>query len=184
LRDTKATQALDHGLVDYALYGSTCARWAPTLLPHSDRHNEIEMNLLDQGSLTYLLGGQKVTIPGRTAKRMGHIAAGAPQSRPRKPVEVWRRDVFGPLEPGVHVALVVRENYEDVGFVRGTNETGGAGSCQQQGDEDWEWMFHSARVACNLRCATFHNHQSFQCASITFWMWGYFASVSCNSSRV
>ena len=75
MRDTKATQALDHGLVDYALYGSTCARWAPTLLPHSDRHNEIEMNLLDQGSLTYLLGGQKVTIP---AGRLALFWAGIP----------------------------------------------------------------------------------------------------------
>ncbi len=29
-----------------------------------DRHNEIEINLLERGSLTYLLGGRKVTVGG------------------------------------------------------------------------------------------------------------------------
>ncbi len=33
-----------------------------------DRHNEIELNLLDRGSLTYLLGGRRISIPpGRLA---------------------------------------------------------------------------------------------------------------------
>jgi hypothetical protein len=27
-----------------------------------DRHNEVELNMLERGSLTYLLGGRKVTI--------------------------------------------------------------------------------------------------------------------------
>lgn len=33
-----------------------------------DRHNEIEVNFLEQGSLTYLLAGQKVTVPA------GHLS--------------------------------------------------------------------------------------------------------------
>lgn len=31
-------------------------------MPRPDRHNEIEMNLLERGSVTYLLGGGKVTV--------------------------------------------------------------------------------------------------------------------------
>jgi len=31
-------------------------------MPRPDRHNEIELNLLEHGSLTYLLGGTKVTV--------------------------------------------------------------------------------------------------------------------------
>lgn len=53
---------------DFAPYGFTCVRWAPCLMQRSDRHNEIELNLLERGSLTYLLGGAKVTVPpGRLA---------------------------------------------------------------------------------------------------------------------
>ncbi len=54
----------DQSRKDFAPYGFTCVRWVPTLMPRSDRHNEIEANLLEHGALTYLLGGQKVTIPG------------------------------------------------------------------------------------------------------------------------
>jgi len=37
-------------------------------MPRPDRHNEIELNLLECGSLTYLLGGAKVTVStGRLA---------------------------------------------------------------------------------------------------------------------
>jgi AraC-like DNA-binding protein len=32
-------------------------------MPRPDRHNEIEINLLRSGSLTYLLGGRKIRIP-------------------------------------------------------------------------------------------------------------------------
>ncbi|MDP9173521.1 MAG: helix-turn-helix domain-containing protein [Planctomycetota bacterium] len=47
---------------DFAPYGLTVERWTPTLMPRPDRHNEIEVNLLERGSITYLLGGRKVTI--------------------------------------------------------------------------------------------------------------------------
>jgi AraC family transcriptional regulator, melibiose operon regulatory protein len=53
---------------DFAPYGFTCQRWTPTRMRRPDRHNEIEINLLESGSLTYLLGGRRVTIPaGRLA---------------------------------------------------------------------------------------------------------------------
>ncbi len=47
---------------DFAPYGFTCVRWAPTPMGRPDRHNEIEMNFLGSGWVTYLLGGRKVRI--------------------------------------------------------------------------------------------------------------------------
>jgi AraC family transcriptional regulator, melibiose operon regulatory protein len=34
-------------------------------MPRADRHNELELNLIDSGSLTYLLGGRRVTLRPR-----------------------------------------------------------------------------------------------------------------------
>ena len=53
---------------EFAPYGFTCERWRPTVMKRADRHNELELNFLMRGSLTYLLGGNTVTIPaGRLA---------------------------------------------------------------------------------------------------------------------
>src|SRR6478736_2273769 len=45
---------------DFAPYGFTCVRWNPSPMRRPDHHNEIELNLLYRGWVTYLLGGQKV----------------------------------------------------------------------------------------------------------------------------
>jgi AraC family transcriptional regulator, melibiose operon regulatory protein len=50
---------------DFSPYGFTCVTWRPSRMPRPDRHNEIEINLLRTGSVTYLLGGRKVRIPAR-----------------------------------------------------------------------------------------------------------------------
>jgi AraC-like DNA-binding protein len=34
-------------------------------MPRPDRHDEIELNFLDRGTLTYLMGGQRVTVKAR-----------------------------------------------------------------------------------------------------------------------
>ena len=47
---------------DFAPYGFTCELWRPTPMSRPDRHNEIEINLLRSGSVTYLLGGRKVRV--------------------------------------------------------------------------------------------------------------------------
>ena len=47
---------------DFAPYGLTCVRWDPSQMPRPDHHNEIELNLLQRGWVTYLLGGRKVRI--------------------------------------------------------------------------------------------------------------------------
>jgi AraC-like DNA-binding protein len=65
----------DSSRPDFAPYGFTCERWTPKLMPRPDRHNEIEVNLLTSGSLTYLFGGTKVTIK---AGRMAVFWAGIP----------------------------------------------------------------------------------------------------------
>lgn len=53
---------------DFSPYGFTCELWTPACMPRPNRHNEIELNLLTDGSLTYLLGGGRTTIQaGRLA---------------------------------------------------------------------------------------------------------------------
>lgn len=47
---------------EFSPYGFTCEVWKPARMPRPDRHNEIELNLLTAGSLTYLLGGRRTTI--------------------------------------------------------------------------------------------------------------------------
>lgn len=48
---------------DFSPYGFGCVRWTPTTMPRGDRHNEIELNLLEEGSLVYLMGGRRVVVP-------------------------------------------------------------------------------------------------------------------------
>jgi AraC-like DNA-binding protein len=50
---------------DFAPYGFTCEIWEPRQMPRPDRHDEIEINFLDRGTLTYLVGGQRVTVQAR-----------------------------------------------------------------------------------------------------------------------
>jgi AraC family transcriptional regulator, melibiose operon regulatory protein len=60
--------SFDSSRPNFAPYGFTCELWTPVPMKRADRHNEIELNLLKHGSLTYLLGGNTVTIPaGRLA---------------------------------------------------------------------------------------------------------------------
>jgi len=44
---------------DFEPYGFTCVRWLPTPT-RPDHHNEIELNLLQSGWVTYFIGGKKV----------------------------------------------------------------------------------------------------------------------------
>jgi AraC-like DNA-binding protein len=54
--------SFDPNRPDFAPYGLTCVRWTPSPMPRPDHHNEVELNLLGSGYITYLLGGQKVRI--------------------------------------------------------------------------------------------------------------------------
>jgi AraC-like DNA-binding protein len=61
-----AMKHFDERRRDFAPYGLTCELWEPVKMPRPDRHDELEINFLDQGSLTYMLGGKQVAIPPRT----------------------------------------------------------------------------------------------------------------------
>lgn len=52
----------DEGRPELAPYGLTCQRWRPRHMPRPDRHNELELNLLKSGTLTYLHRGKRVTV--------------------------------------------------------------------------------------------------------------------------
>lgn len=55
----------DHSRKDFQPYGFTCELWTAVQMRRPDRHNEIELNLLRGGTMTYLLGGRPVTIQAR-----------------------------------------------------------------------------------------------------------------------
>lgn len=44
-------------------YGFTCELWAPKPMDKLDRHNEIELNYLPEGTLTYFFKESKITVP-------------------------------------------------------------------------------------------------------------------------
>ena len=47
----------------FSEYGLSCELWKPRLMYNRDRHNEIEINFLPEGNLTYLFHDRKITIP-------------------------------------------------------------------------------------------------------------------------
>lgn len=58
----RSVTSFDSSRPDFAPYGFTCELWTPEPMKRADRHDEIELNLLNHGALHYLLGGQQVTI--------------------------------------------------------------------------------------------------------------------------
>ncbi len=63
MRDTKVMIRFDPTRPDFSPYGFSCVRWTPTAMPRFDRHNEIELNLLESGKLIYLMGGERLVVP-------------------------------------------------------------------------------------------------------------------------
>jgi AraC family transcriptional regulator, melibiose operon regulatory protein len=60
--ETAQPQSFDPARRDFSPYGLSCVSWRASLMPRPDHHNEIELNFLPAGSITYLLGGRKVRI--------------------------------------------------------------------------------------------------------------------------
>src|SRR6478672_8627473 len=54
--------AFDPNRPNFTPYGFTCLRWQALPTSRPDRHNEIELNLLESGSLTFLVGGHRVRL--------------------------------------------------------------------------------------------------------------------------
>lgn len=65
MRGSRKVLEFDGSRSDFTPYGFTCELWTPTRMPKADRHNEIELNFLESGTLTYLLGGQRLMIGAR-----------------------------------------------------------------------------------------------------------------------
>ncbi len=56
------TETFDEKRRDLQPYGLTCEVWQPNIMRRADRHNEIEINYLPEGSITYLIHDQKFKI--------------------------------------------------------------------------------------------------------------------------
>ncbi|MBN1684904.1 MAG: helix-turn-helix domain-containing protein [Gammaproteobacteria bacterium] len=55
----------DNNRPEFKPYGFTVEKWTPKLMSKPDRHNEIEINLLTGGSLTYLINDRKVKVKAK-----------------------------------------------------------------------------------------------------------------------
>jgi AraC family transcriptional regulator, melibiose operon regulatory protein len=66
MKPTPLLGSFDHDRADFEPYGLTCVRWHPESMDRADRHNEIEVNYLWEGTVTYLVSGtRRVLRPGR-----------------------------------------------------------------------------------------------------------------------
>ena len=55
-------QTFDSRRTEFMPYGFTCGQWMPERMKRPDRHNEIELNLVLEGEIVYLFGGETVTL--------------------------------------------------------------------------------------------------------------------------
>lgn len=65
----------DNSRPRFAPYGFSCEAWQPHEMSRADQHDEVELNYLSEGSLTYLIGGRRVLVP---AQRLAVFWATAP----------------------------------------------------------------------------------------------------------
>jgi AraC family transcriptional regulator, melibiose operon regulatory protein len=56
-------KSFDASRPDFAPYGFAVEPWIARPMERANRHNEIELNYVPNGTLTYLLGGSRVTVP-------------------------------------------------------------------------------------------------------------------------
>jgi len=63
MRDPEILHAFNEKRGEFKPYGLTSEIWIPSLMKKPDRHNEIEINYLTEGSLVYFFQGSKITIP-------------------------------------------------------------------------------------------------------------------------
>ena len=54
--------SFDPSRPDFTPYGLTCVHWRPSPMRRPDHHNEVELNFLESGNVTYLLGGTKTVV--------------------------------------------------------------------------------------------------------------------------
>ena len=59
---TEIYHCFDKYRQEFEPYGFTCEMWMPEIMHKEDKHNEIEINYLPQGSITYWQRNRKITI--------------------------------------------------------------------------------------------------------------------------
>jgi AraC-like DNA-binding protein len=66
MRNPEVLHAFNELRSEFRPYGLTAEYWVPHLMKKPDRHNEIEINFLPDGSLTYFVQGSKIAIPEKS----------------------------------------------------------------------------------------------------------------------
>ena len=56
-------KVFDQHRAEYESYGLTCELWEGSIMPRFDQHNEIELNFLLDGDITYFIQDRHVTVP-------------------------------------------------------------------------------------------------------------------------
>lgn len=99
----------DSSRAEFSPYGFTCELWTPSRMPRPDKHNEIEINYLQTGSLTYLLGANRITVEaGRLAIFWAAIPHQIVASKGREPYYVVTLPLGEFLAVGLPVTFVNR----------------------------------------------------------------------------
>lgn len=65
LDEFDAMKHFDNDRPRFASYGFSCETWQPQAMPRADQHDEVELNYLPVGTLTYLMGGRRVVVPAQ-----------------------------------------------------------------------------------------------------------------------
>lgn len=60
---SEIVKTFDERRNEFTPYGFTCELWAPKPMDKLDRHNEIELNYLPEGTLTYFFKECRITVP-------------------------------------------------------------------------------------------------------------------------
>ena len=63
--NTDIMNIFDETRKEFTPYGLTCELWQPNQMSKPDRHNEIEINYLPEGEITYIFKDSEITIPSR-----------------------------------------------------------------------------------------------------------------------
>ena len=60
--DSEILKIFDNSRPEFKPYGFTVEKWTPNLMSRPDRHNEIEINMLTGGAITYLINDRKIMV--------------------------------------------------------------------------------------------------------------------------
>jgi len=63
--NSEKLQFFDKSRPQFEPYGLAVEKWVPKIMPRPDRHNEMEINLLTEGSITYLINDKKITVSSK-----------------------------------------------------------------------------------------------------------------------